>query len=199
MSNYWFGKQPMAASRPDLAQWNQTFMQGGYYRVDLSPKISILALNTLMFNVNTQGKNADPANATLQLDWLEQALKSSEPDHRFILTFHIYAGTQLWKNANGVWNQWNANYTSRYSQIIRDNHDKVILEVAGHDHIGDLRYSDQKYAPENEKNGTSYSFHNIIIAPSITLASDSLPGYTVFKLDEQTSIAKDLKMVFFPV
>lgn len=65
--------------------------------------------------------------------------------------------------------------------------------------MGDLRYSDQKYASEDEKQGSNYSFHNIIIAPSITLASDSLPGYTIFKLDEQTQIAKDLKMVFFPV
>ena len=199
MSHFWFSKQPVAASRPDLAQWNQTFMQGGYYRVDLSPKISILALNTLTFNVKTLEQNADPANATIQLDWLEQALNSSELDRRFILTFHIYAGTQVWNNSKGLWDQWNANYTSRYSQIIRDNHEKVILEVAGHDHVGDLRYSDQKYAPIDEKKGTNFSFHNIIIAPSITLTSESLPGYTVFKLDDETQIARDLKMVFFPV
>ena len=174
-------------------------MQGGYYRVDLTPKVSVLSLNTLMFNTNLLGQNADP-NTENQLNWLESALNSSEPDHRFILTFHIYAGSQIWKNSNGlVWNQWNANYTSRYAKIIRDNHEKIILEVAGHDHIGDLRFSNQVYAPAEEKNGANFSFHNIIIAPAVTPNSLSQPGYTIFKLDDQTMTTKDLKMVFFPI
>ena len=52
ISNNWFLKQPIAAARPDLPQWNETFMKGGYYRVDLTSKISVLSLNTLMFNSN---------------------------------------------------------------------------------------------------------------------------------------------------
>jgi hypothetical protein len=72
-----------------------------------------------------------------------------------------------------------------------------MLEVAGHDHIADLRYSDQKYS--NDTQGTNYSFHNIIVAPSTTLTSNSMSGYTVFKVDPETLIANSLKMVFLPI
>lgn len=72
-----------------------------------------------------------------------------------------------------------------------------MLEVAGHDHIADLRYSDQKYS--NDTNGTNYSFHNIIISPSTTLTSFSMSGYTIFKVDPVTLIPNSLKMVYLPI
>jgi len=72
-----------------------------------------------------------------------------------------------------------------------------MLEVAGHDHIADLRYSDQKYS--NDTNGTNYSFHNIIISPSTTLTSFSMSGYTIFKVDPETLIPNSLKMVYLPI
>ena len=45
-------------------------MDGGYYRVDLSPKVSFLGLNTLMFNKreeHSEGKEQDD-----QFNWLEE-------------------------------------------------------------------------------------------------------------------------------
>jgi len=72
-----------------------------------------------------------------------------------------------------------------------------MLEVAGHDHIADLRYSDQKYS--NDTKGSNYSFHNIIVAPSTTLSSKSMSGYTIFKVDPETLIPNSLKMVFLPI
>jgi len=32
-----------------------TFLAGGYYRVDLSPKLSVLALNTIMYLYKNNG------------------------------------------------------------------------------------------------------------------------------------------------
>lgn len=50
MFDYWFKSQPMSAGRKDLASIQETFLDGGYYRLDLNPKLSVLALNTLMWN-----------------------------------------------------------------------------------------------------------------------------------------------------
>lgn len=72
-----------------------------------------------------------------------------------------------------------------------------MLEVTGHDHLGDLRYSDQKYS--NDTNGTNYSFHNIIVGPALTYRSYSMGGYTVFKVDPETLTPNSLKMVFLPI
>jgi hypothetical protein len=47
----WFTKNPMNQATLNLTLINETFLDGGYYRVDLpeSP-ISILAMNTIAFN-----------------------------------------------------------------------------------------------------------------------------------------------------
>ncbi len=48
----------------DLESIRPTFMNGGYYRVDLSPKLSVLALNTALYlyknyGVESQGTQLD--------------------------------------------------------------------------------------------------------------------------------------------
>ena len=46
------------ANRADLTQIKDTFMQGGgYYKVKLNQNITVLALNTLMFNVLEEAVN----------------------------------------------------------------------------------------------------------------------------------------------
>jgi hypothetical protein len=45
----WFEDQPRNARDLNLTSILPTFLAGGYYRVDLSPKLSVLALNTVMY------------------------------------------------------------------------------------------------------------------------------------------------------
>ena len=90
-------------------------------------------------------ENDNLTEITGQLDWLEAQFKQGEIDGmKFILTFHIYPGSQIWSKSDlgEVWDQWKSNYTTRYADIIRQYHSSIILEVAGHDHVSDLRYSD---------------------------------------------------------
>lgn len=83
-----------------------------------------------------------------------------------------------------------------YAGILKKYHSQILLEVSGHDHIGDLRFSDQVFSPD--KDGT-YAFHNILIAPSMTLSSDTQPGFTLFKIDKDTLLTRDLNMIFMPI
>ncbi len=199
MSHNWFTLQPQMANRPDMPQINQTFNEnGGYYKVKLNQNITVLALNTLMFNSLQEEDNVNVTEATAQLDWLEAQFSNAADGEKFILTFHIYAGQQVSRQiGEDVWNQWHANYTTRYANIVRNYHNLIMLEVTGHDHLADLRYSDQKYS--NDTNGTNYSFHNIIVAPALTYRSYSMGGYTVFKVDPETLTPNSLKMVFLPI
>jgi hypothetical protein len=48
--NLWFENHP--ANRPYAAAAKDTFMNGGYYRADVSDKITILSLNTLPYNTD---------------------------------------------------------------------------------------------------------------------------------------------------
>lgn len=141
----WFEAQPQMANRADLPQIKDTFMQGGgYYKVKLNQNITVLALNTLMFNVLEEAVNQNLTEINGQLDWIEAQFQNAAEGELFILTFHIYPGTQIMTQKDGseIWNQWKANYTTRYANIIRKYHNLIMLEVAGHDHVADLRYTD---------------------------------------------------------
>jgi hypothetical protein len=53
--NAWFRNHPVNKRVMNLPEvWN-TFIHGGYYRVDLSPTTSVLALNTVMYIFKNRG------------------------------------------------------------------------------------------------------------------------------------------------
>ncbi|CDW83200.1 UNKNOWN [Stylonychia lemnae] len=186
----------------ELSEIQNTFLDGGYYRVDLSEKISMLMINTLMYN-----KNNDPANQGDQLEdqfaWLEKQFMTAEHDRKFIISNHIYPGS---KQEQIPAKLWHSNYTSDFIEILLKYNDKILLEVSGHDHISDLRYNHgSKIHQSAKKSLTSgslndFNFHNIVIAPGVTSASAQNPGYALFTVEDQDHIsARNLTMVFLPI
>jgi hypothetical protein len=51
----WFEDHPKNKATLNLTGMLPTFLDGGYYRVDLSPKLSVLALNTVMYLYKNKG------------------------------------------------------------------------------------------------------------------------------------------------
>ncbi len=51
----WFEENPTNSKKMNLTAVNETFMNGGYYRVDLNDKLSVLALNTVMYLWKNEG------------------------------------------------------------------------------------------------------------------------------------------------
>ena len=51
----WFEDHPANRDNYNLTSIRETFMKGGYYRVDLSNKLSVLALNTVMYLWKNKG------------------------------------------------------------------------------------------------------------------------------------------------
>ena len=49
--NRWFETTIYFRSNPKLAEMKTTFLEGGYYRYDITDNLSLLALNTLYFGV----------------------------------------------------------------------------------------------------------------------------------------------------
>ena len=52
---YWFQDHPTNARVMNLNEVWRTFLNGGYYRVDLDSKLSVLALNTVMYLYKNRG------------------------------------------------------------------------------------------------------------------------------------------------
>ena len=115
-------------------------MNGGYYRIDLNENLSVIAINTLMYN-----SRADEDFQSLgdqyedQFSWLISQFNNSEADRKFIITEHMYIGAKF-ENNQAV-NLLKCQYNRRLISILKLYHEKVILEVSGHDHVADLRFN----------------------------------------------------------
>jgi len=55
MFDMWFTNHKTNSQKMNLTLIRPTFMNGGYYRVDLTPKLSVLALNTVMYLYKNYG------------------------------------------------------------------------------------------------------------------------------------------------
>jgi hypothetical protein len=73
----------------------------------------------------------------MQLQWLEEQLASAESWRKFIITNHIYFGAQLKDNV--FKRLWTEDYTLRFAAILERYADKIIIELSGHEHLGDVR------------------------------------------------------------
>lgn len=80
----------------------RTFMAGGYYRVDLTDKISILAMNTLYYD-SLRDPNLAGDSGMMQMDWLKRQLRESS-GRKFIILNNIYAGARY--QTFPLWNDY---------------------------------------------------------------------------------------------
>ena len=98
----------MNSQLPELENIKSTFLDGGYYKLRLRENLTVLALNTLPFNVmNKPQLQGD--QITKQFDWIVEELEKADPSEKFILSYHIYPGSMIGQT---VWSQLYANFTA---------------------------------------------------------------------------------------
>ena len=51
----WFEDHPVNSKFMNLTDVKRTFMNGGYYRVDINPNLTVMALNTVMYLFKNEG------------------------------------------------------------------------------------------------------------------------------------------------
>ena len=73
-------------------------MNGGYYRVDVSPKVTVLTLNTLYYDIgDTLTHGTEPQD---QMAWLKSNFISARAEGRkVVINYHVYPGTRYSKEA----------------------------------------------------------------------------------------------------
>ena len=65
--NIWFRDVPGNSKYPNLAEIKESFLDGGYYRYDLSDTLSVLSINSI--SVNSENENDLDVNENM-LFWL---------------------------------------------------------------------------------------------------------------------------------
>ena len=81
---------------------------------------------------------------------------------------HVYPGARY-----QAFEMWNEEPNSWYFGMLEEHQDKILIELAGHDHFPSLR------AHAGEQGGL---FHNLFVAPSITPWYKNNPGVTSFEI-----------------
>ena len=136
------------------------------------------------------------------LSWINEELRSGASDGRkFILSSHIYPGAVY---ENSFIDNLYLNYTSEYLEIYMKYRESILLEVYGHDHVGDLRYNQGSFVNLSSKamnSSMNFNFRNLLINPGATLNSFQNPGYGTFTIQSQIRnvTAKNLVWTFLPI
>jgi hypothetical protein len=91
--------------------------------------LSLINLNSLIFlyRSNSVFKN----EAKLALRWLEEVLKTSDINEKFILTQHAHSGKNIGVKSEPV---WKAEYEAEYQRIVGRYSHKIVLSLSGHEH-----------------------------------------------------------------
>ena len=179
---------------------NKTLLKYGYYRVDISTKLSVLSVNSLYQNTVNPSKEEDIKLG--QFEWIEDQLKGSESNRKFIFFFHIYPGIYEAYNQNIFWEE---DLTERFVDMMEKYSDNVALVLGAHTHFGDIRihqkvldptspsqdingYLSDYISPKSHKNEIQRSDAKfpMLITPSITPIFLNNPGATLFEVNKST-------------
>lgn len=112
---------------------------------------------------------------------------------KFILTGHQYAGARY--HANDL---WHSDEARRYFQILRDNHDAVIIEVMGHDHYAGMRYHSSWNVLDFPDTDEKFDFHNILVSPGVTPNKGNNPGVAMFEVSDD-GVPSNLRYEFIDI
>ena len=133
--------------------------------------MSVLSMNSIAFSVK-DNQTFQAGQQYYQLQWLEEQLSTAEKWRKFIITNHIYYGSQL--KDEKVKALWTSDYTRSFAQILERYADKVVIEISGHEHVADVRYHNGSVFSSSLTNNTTRSnegpfrYHNMVINPGVT-------------------------------
>jgi hypothetical protein len=146
-------------NKPFAAAAKETLLNGGYYRADISSDVSILELNTMAYNTDALPELIGQSAAD-QMKWLAKTLEEAT-DRKFIILDHIYGGARFkHDNTKKAQSLWAPEYLDQYLKIWEQNSDKIMIELAGHDHWEDLRVTDN--------DATNHPSRNLFVSAGIS-------------------------------
>ena len=180
----WFKNHP--ANRKFAPQALKTFMKGGYYKIDITNKFSFLAFNTLPFNKKQLIENIGSV-AKEEFQWIE-GLFNEPTSRKYIIATHITAGASAKEGMNHGKN-WRDEWRNRYYKMLTKNPHKLLIEVAGHTHIENMRVDTFWY----HKNRNPFeAYRNVLIGTGMCPRNGQMPGFNTFKVDHKNQLPKSL-------
>ena len=86
----WFNN--VKQNEPFAAHAKESMLEGGYFRMRVSKRLSVISLNTLYLSTRNDFR-AQCGEAERMLIWLRNELEEEKDEkHAFIISFHIFPG-----------------------------------------------------------------------------------------------------------
>ncbi|KAL0236437.1 hypothetical protein GEMRC1_003019 [Eukaryota sp. GEM-RC1] len=178
----------------------EDYLHGGYYRVDLTPSLSLLVLNTnLYFTCNIESLiSKDPEG---QFQWIENQMNNIIAEDRNVLVIsHVPVGimesTGIGEHGAipNMWPQFNHRLLKSLQPGVDSGRVKALF--AGHEH------SDAMRLLWNEKENGPGSV--MFISPSLTYSENSFyggsnPGVRLYRFNRTTGTILDFEQYYLNV
>jgi hypothetical protein len=109
-----------------------SFLEGGYYAVDISG-VLVISLNSMypFYKNDVLG----PSMTATMFEWLSSTLKENQqnhPERKFIIMSHIWVGLDYYRTMNSLWNE---SYIEDYLDILKEYESQHLLTIGAHVHV----------------------------------------------------------------
>lgn len=133
-----------------------SFIRGGYYHVDVSSDLKVVALNSLFYSTRRMPIVAVlPEDPNDQFAWLSAQLRDARlTKKQVIIVSHIPAS----QNAYDSKELWVPQYLDKYLAIVQQYSDVIVTQLTGHLHTDEFRV---QLEPESSEFGAVKSRINV--------------------------------------
>lgn len=171
-----FEKTPQNRKLRNYPEIKRDFLNGGYYKADLSEDFSVIVLNTLYYSLSNNPNN-DLITGDIQLEWLDKQLKGiKERSGKAIVGYHIFPGLNYF---NGIQYFLNKTANERLNEIFFRYKDIIVINVGAHVHMNGFRI-----AHHLEESNTKEKYVNTILSASVSPVYNNNPSFLRVEIEE---------------
>jgi sphingomyelin phosphodiesterase acid-like 3 len=107
----------------------------GYYSAFIHPKLKLIALNSVLFAIDSRGDSMGK-NAKDELNWLSQQLQAARAGKTAVLiAMHIPPGNDVFTHQNF----WKASYKKTFINLVSTYRENIIGILAAHTHMDEVK------------------------------------------------------------
>ncbi|EDO46874.1 predicted protein [Nematostella vectensis] len=185
-------------NRPTTQQeLRETFVNGGYYKVDIAGgRMVLLALNSMYWYVDAHSDSESDSTyiqtkAAQQFNWLEGQLEQAKQQgKKVIITSHVPPGIDSYSN-NPLWLD---DASRRFTELVAGRyHEVVAAQLYGHVHRDDIRLQ----AIQGDEESVNRSF--ALLTPSVSPIFANNPSYRQFYLHPDQLVLLDYDQYFMDI
>jgi len=177
----WFEKNPKNMLLKNIDEIKVDFLNGGYYKADLSDNFSVIVLNTLYYSISNNNSN-DPKAGDTQIEWLENKLDDIKKKiGKVIVVYHIFPGLNYY---NGIQYFLNKTANEKIQSLFYQYKEIIVLNVASHIHMNGFRVNHLENNTSDPEITNRETYGHTIISGSVSPIFYNNPSFLTVEIEE---------------